>query len=149
MQPQADISSATPRQAPSITDGLHTLSYSPNDTGQITARTAAGWQPVNEVNLQAWQEIDRHIAQALRKVADGKASCLYYYMVANQMNIPLLASYTRQPFWKIYLHLRPFFFNRLSSRQLHLYARLFQVPEDDLRTGRLRPAVYHTVSRHG
>ena len=136
-------------QAQSITDGLHTLNYSPNRSGQIITRKEDSWQPVSEVNHQAWEEINRHIARALRKVASGQASCLYYYMVANQMNALLLASYTGQPFWKICLHLRPFFFKRLSRKQLNLYAQLFEVSEDDLLLGRLLPAAYHADSQYG
>jgi hypothetical protein len=149
MHDQTKISGPACGQAQSITDGLQTLNYIPNGSGRITASSEESWQPVNEVNHQAWEEIDRHIARATRKIDSGRASCLYYYMVANQMSILLLAKYTRQPFWKVFLHLLPFFFKRLSRRQLRPYARLFQVSEDDLRAGRLLPAVYHTGSRHG
>jgi hypothetical protein len=135
------------KQARSITDGLHTLNYRPNGSGQIATETLDSWQPVNEVNQQAWEEIERHIARATRKISSGRASCLYYYMVANQMNPPLLASYTRLPLWKVYLHLLPFFFKRLSTRQLEPYATLFQISADDLLACRLLPAVYHMTSQ--
>ena len=149
MHKQTETAETACGQAHSITDGLQTLNYIPNDSGRITASTKDSWQPVNEVNRQAWEEIDRHIARAQRKIASGRASCLSYYMVANQMSILLLARYTRQPSWKVFLHLLPFFFKRLSRRQLRPYAQLFQVSEDDLLAGRLLPAVYHTTSRHG
>lgn len=130
-------------EAGSITDGLHTLNYIPDDSGRITTGQKESWQPVNEVNHQAWQEIERHIDQATRKIVSGRASCLHYYMVANQMNPRLLAGYARLPLWKVYLHLLPFFFKRLSRSDLHPYAQLFQVTEDDLQAGLLLPAVYH------
>jgi hypothetical protein len=149
MHKQTETSGTACDQAQSITDGLQTLTYTPNSSGRITASKKESWQPVNEVNHQAWEEIDRHIARATRKIASGQASCLYYYMVANQMSTLLLARYTRQPLWKVFLHLLPFFFKRLSRRQLRPYARLFQVSEDDLLAGRLLPAVYHTNSQQG
>lgn len=147
MDADTDTQTKPEKQAQSITDGLHTLNYRANDSGQIGTETHDSWQPVNEVNQQAWEEIERHIRQATDKIASGRASCLYYYMVANQMNPSLLASYTRQPLWKVYLHLRPFFFNRLSSEQLAPYATVFQVAAADLLAGRLLPAVYHTTRR--
>ncbi|NEX20726.1 hypothetical protein G3480_10460 [Thiorhodococcus mannitoliphagus] len=131
------------QEARSITDGLHTLNYIPDDSGRVSTDQQDGWQPVNEVNHQAWQEIDRHIDQASRKIASGRASCLYHYMAANQMSPRLLASYARLPLWKVYLHLLPFFFRRLSRDDLRPYAQLFQISEDDLQAGRLLPAVYH------
>ena len=145
----ADTTEPKQEQAHSITGGLLTLNYAPDGTGSVTPRKNECWQPVNEVNHQAWEEIDRHVARAHRKVASGQTSCLYYYMVANQMSVFLLARYTGQPFWQVYLHLRPFFFRRLAGRQLSLYARLFHVSADDLQNGRLLPAVYNTGSRHG
>lgn len=148
MHEQTTPSESAEQEARSITDGLHTLNYIPGDSGRITTDRKDSWQPVNEVNHQAWQEVDRHIDQASRKIASGRASCLYHYMAANQMNPRLLASYARLPLWKVYLHLLPFFFKRLSRDDLRPYAQLFQVSEDDLQAGRLLPAVYHRGARH-
>jgi hypothetical protein len=148
MHAQTTPSESTEQEARSITDGLHTLNYIPGDSGRITTGQADSWQPVNDVNQQAWQEIDRHIDKASRKIASGRASCLYHYMAANQMDPRLLASYTRLPLWRVYLHLLPFFFKRLSRDDLRAYAQLFEVSEDDLKAGRLLPAVYHRAARH-
>lgn len=148
MHEQRTPSERAGQEARSITDGLHTLNYIPGDSGRIITDRKDSWQPVNEVNHQAWQEIDRHIDQASRKIASGRASCLYHYMAANQMDPRLLASYARLPLWKVYLHLLPFFFQRLSRADLRPYAQLFQVSEDDLQAGRLLPAVYQRGACH-
>ena len=142
------LAEETSEQAESITGGLQTLSYSPSDAGQIAAIKSESWQPVNEVNRQAWEEIERHINHARRQVAAGRRSCLYYYMIANQMSPLLLARYTRQAAWKPLLHLLPFVFKRLTGEQLRLYADLFQVTEEELRNGALQPAVYQAAQRH-
>ncbi len=125
-----------------ITDGLEIASYVRNDRGNQELVAGSMWHPVDIVNRQAWAEIDKHIAAAQGKVVAGRASCLLYYMIANQMTIGLLAAYSRQSSWLVRLHLVPFFFHRLPARTLHRYAEIFKVSVDDLLAGRLRPPVY-------
>jgi len=125
-----------------IADGLKTVSYVADTKGKQQLVPGSIWQPVNIVNRQAWQEIERHIEAAKEKVASGRASCLHYYMTANQMDIGLLAQYTRQARWRVHLHLFPFFFNRLALTTINRYAEVFQVSSDDLIRGVLRSPVY-------
>ena len=132
----------------SVTDGLHTVSYAVNNQGTIEQVKGEGWQPVDDVNRQAWQEIERQIELARSRVAAGRASCLYYYMVANQMSILLLARYSRQSPLLVLMHLIPFFFKRLSEARLERYAALFQVTAADLTRAELRPAVYFSSRGH-
>lgn len=140
ISPDADRS-AHPDAAASITDGLHTLAYVPTGDG-IEPVAQAGWQPVNEVNRQAWEEIERRIEAARCAAQSGQRSCLYYYMIANQMDCLLLGQYTRQSPLLVWLHLWPLFFRRLGPARLRRYAELFQVDVRDLAQGELRPPVY-------
>ena len=128
-------------EAASITDGLPTLAYVSTGSG-VEAKAQAGWQPVNEVNRQAWEEIERRIALARQAVCDGKRSCLSYYMVAHQMDCLLLGQSTGQSPLLVWLHLRPFFFRRMGPARLRRYAELFQVDVGDLLRGELRPPIY-------
>lgn len=130
-----------PESAASITDGLHTLAYVPTGSG-IEPVAQAGWQPVNEVNRQAWEEIERRVEAARVAVRLGRRSCLYYYMVANQMDCLLLGQYTGQTPLLVWLHLRPLFFRLIGPARLGRYAELFQVDVRDLAHGELRPPVY-------
>jgi hypothetical protein len=116
----------------SITDGLKTVSYSVNNGGIFELVTGDGWQPVNDVNRQAWREIEKKVDLARRKVAAGRFSCLYYHMVANQMNVFLLARYTGQRPWTVFCHLLPFFFQRLQVEQVQKYADLFHISPAEL-----------------
>ena len=134
--------------ARSITDGLKTISYVQNGCGRVECSASDSWQPVNEVNQQAWQEIHQQVAIARQKVAAGHKSCLYYYMTVNQMSPLLLASYSNQPIWKVLLHLQPFFYARLGDAQIARYAALFHVTPEDLRAGNMLSAVYQTPSQH-
>jgi len=118
-----------------LTDGLKTVSYARNRQGRIEPVEGDGWQPVNDVNDQAWREIEQRVALARQTVASGRASCLYYHMVVNQMNPWLLARYSHQSPLTVLLHLLPFFFNRLPLGRLQTYADLFQVAAEELRRG--------------
>ena len=125
-----------------ITDGLKIVSYIQDNQGNQELVAGSMWHPVDIVNRQAWAEIDKQIEAAKAKVAAGQASCLHYYMTANQMNAGLLASYTGLFRWLIRLHMVPVFFNRLPVRTLSKYGETFKVSVDDLQQGRLRPPVY-------
>ena len=126
-----------------ITEGQKIVSYSVNRQGDYELVQESVWQPVNVVNHQAWREIEKKIDLSRKQVEAGRVSCLHYYMIANQMDIGLLARYTRQSRWKVRLHLMPCFFRRLSAGTLQNYARLFDVSPEDLAAGRLLPPVYH------
>jgi hypothetical protein len=122
-----------------ITEGRKIVSYAANSRGEYELLPEFVWQPVQVVNRQAWLEIEKKIARSRKKVLAGQASCLHYYMTANQMDPGLLAGYTGQPCWKVRLHLIPIIFNRLSVKTLTVYAELFKITPDDLIKGRLQP----------
>ncbi len=144
-RPTVDPEATT--EEPDINDGLSLVSYVAED-GVCRPHQGYGWQPVNEVNRQAWQEIESAIARSREMVDAGMVSCLHYYMTANQMTPSLLARYANLPGWLIRLHLRPFFFRRISRASLARYAELFGISAEDLAAGRLRPPVYQR-ERHG
>ncbi len=125
-----------------IADGLKTVSYVANAQGNQKLVSGSIWQPVNIVNHQAWQEIEKHIEQSKEKIRRGQVSCLHYYMTANQMNTTLLAQYTCQSRWAVFLHIKPFFFKRLGHKTIEKYAEVFKVTPDDLLQAKLKPPVY-------
>ncbi len=126
-----------------ITNGLKIVSYAVNDSGKYELTPDFLWQPAAVVNHQAWEEIAKKIAVSRDKVAAGRVSCLHYYMIANQMDIGLVARYTGQSRWKVWLHLVPFVFNRVSADTLRKYADMYKVSLDDLRKGRLLSPLYN------
>ncbi len=126
---------------PDVNDGLKIVSYVAQD-GDCRPRRQQGWRPVNVVNRQAWQEIEKAVAASQRDIAAGTVSCLHYYMTVYQMTPSLLAGYTGQWSLTIRLHLLPFIFRRLRSSTLQVYADLFQVTVDDLKNGILKAPAY-------
>lgn len=131
-----------------IDDTITTVSYVANKEGDQELVSSTFWQPVNIVNHQAWQEIEKQIEASKQKIQSGRASCLLYYMTANQLDAPLLAKYTDKSRWLVRLHLLPFFFKRLGVKTLKTYADFFKVTLDDLRQGKLKPPIYNE-QQHG
>ncbi len=131
-----------------IAKDLTTVSYVANSEGYQELVPGTFWNPVNVVNHQAWQEIEKQIEVSKRKIQAGRVSCLHYYMTANQMDTSLLAKYTGQSRWLVRLHLIPLFFHRLSAKTLKIYANLFKVTPDDLSCGNLNPPIYN-LQEHG
>ncbi len=140
MQPYMELPNHSSDEG--ITDGLKIVSYALNSKGEYELTPDFVWPPVNVANHLAWLEIAKQITQSREKVAAGRVSCLHYYMIANQMDIGLLAKYTSQPRWKVFLHLVPFIFNKLPASTLKKYAQLYKIATDDLIQGRLRPPIY-------
>jgi hypothetical protein len=125
-----------------IFDGLQVLGYAGVREGHIAGDRVTGWQPVNIANHQAWRDIEKQVAFSRQQVSSGRYSCLHYYMTINLMDPALLAAYTGLCRWRVRLHLRPFFFQRLSLHHLRQYAELFQVSVQDLQKGVLQPFPY-------
>ena len=55
-------------------------------------------------------------------------------MVNNQMNMGLLARYARCSRWRVWLHLRPKGFGRLSPEMQKRYADIFDIDVTALKT---------------
>ena len=125
-----------------VADGLNIISYIADNDGSQKRVSCPVWQPVNIVNRQAWREIERKIEISKRKIAAGKVSCLHYYLTANQMDSGLLAGYTGQSRWRVWLHIFPFFFHRLGPATINRYAEVFKVSAADLIHGKLSSPVY-------
>lgn len=126
-----------------ITDGIRIVSYSANRNGEFELVSGTGWKPMNVANRQAWIEIEKNIIASKKKVETGRVSCLHYYMTVNQMDITLLARYTRQSRWQVRMHFIPLIFKWLRPKSLHKYADLFQVSKEDLKNCRLQAPVYN------
>ncbi|MCI5218580.1 MAG: hypothetical protein D3914_05175 [Candidatus Electrothrix sp. LOE2] len=127
----------------SVTGELHTVSYVADAQGEQQLIPGSVWQPVNVVNRRAWEEIEQHVAVSKEKITQGRVSCLHYYMIANQMDIGLLAKYTGQARCLVRLHLLPFIFCRLGRKTLERYAQVFLVSPEDLIQGILKAPVYN------
>jgi hypothetical protein len=94
---------------------------------------SAGWEPKKVANDQAWDMVRKKVEAAVAKIRAGKLSPLAYHMARNQMGVGLLAKYVRSSQLKVWWHLRPKVFERLTNKELEPYADLFDLKADALK----------------
>ena len=108
------------------------VTYALDDDGKYCLTATAGWNPVNEANQMAWEDISQQLGEVRGAIAAGKKSILAYYMTRAQMDVALLAGYTGVTRWRVRRHLRPGPFQKLDAEQRQNYARLFNISAQQL-----------------
>lgn len=106
--------------------------YAVDASGHYVLAKSLGWEPKNIANAQAWEIIAGEIADAVRRIREGKASPLAYHMARNQMSVGLLAKYVHLFRWRVRRHLSPRGYGRMAGRHKQRYAELFEVPVEAL-----------------
>lgn len=103
------------------------LLYSYNENGNFEKTVGYHGEPDRVILQQAWDLFNERIEDARQKVLAGKASPVVYYMekiLADPMGLSMMAGI---PIWKVKLHFKPWFFNRLSDKTLGKYAEAFNI----------------------
>ncbi|MEA3464983.1 MAG: hypothetical protein U9R29_03060 [Thermodesulfobacteriota bacterium] len=108
------------------------VAYALDDDGKYCLAATSGWNPVNEANQMAWEDIHRQLDEVRDAIAAGKKSILAYYMTRAQMDVALLAGYAGLSRWRVRRHLRPGSFQKLGVEQQNNYARLFNISVQQL-----------------
>ncbi|MBW2187541.1 MAG: hypothetical protein JRG71_14440 [Deltaproteobacteria bacterium] len=101
------------------------VAYAVDEQGNYCLKTTVGWEPVNEA---AWDDIKEQLDEVRVKIESGKSSVLAYYMTRAQMDRSLLASYSGLSTWRVWRHLKPGPFKKMSAEDRQTYANLFRVP---------------------
>ena len=109
------------------------VTYVVDEQGNYTTAQSTGWDVKTEALNIAWNDVEKKIADAKQKVLNGEASPILYFMEKKIMDIGILSSYTGFWKWTIKKHLKPAGFNKLSDEKLQKYAKLFEVPVDELK----------------
>jgi hypothetical protein len=112
------------------------LLYSYDEQGNF--KKEVGYHGENDriVLQQAWDLFADRIEEARQKVIAGKASPIVYWMekiLTDPMGLSMMAGV---PFWKMKLHCKPFFFNKMSDKTLSKYAQAFNITVDELKNVR-------------
>jgi hypothetical protein len=126
--------SEVPQDRGMITGSVQEICYAVNEEGRYVLTPSAGWEPKNTANDQAWDLIRSEVAVTLKKIRAGRLSPLAFHMVNNQMSPGLLAKYAGCSRWRVWLHLRPRGFSRLTPRMLQCYAEIFEIEPAALKT---------------
>ena len=108
--------------------------YAVDENGHYKVVGSLGWEAENIVNGQANEEVRGQIVEALRRARAGEVSPLAVHMARAQMTRGLLAAYAGVSRWKIWWHLKPKAFARLSDRDAGRYARAMRITTAELRS---------------
>lgn len=111
---------------------LREICYAVDADGRYVLAQSAGWEPKNIANDQAWDLIRENVSNTLAQIKAGRLSPLAYHMVKNQMNIGLLANYARFSRFRVWYHLKPAGFRKLTPDMLKRYAEVFNLDVDTL-----------------
>jgi hypothetical protein len=126
--------SEVPQDRGMITGSVQEICYAVNENGRYVLASSAGWEPKNTANDQAWELIRTEVAETLEKIRAGRRSPLAFHLVNNQMSPGLLAKYAGCNRLRVWLHLRPWGFSRLTPRMLQRYAEIFDMDPAALKT---------------
>lgn len=122
-----------PQDKENLNEGkLAKLYYATDENGHYVKVNSVGWEPETVAMRQAWEIVDKDVEEARKKVIQGKASPILYFMKKNIMTVPLVASYMGTIGLRVRLHMLPFFFNRLSRKTKEKYAFTFRVTVNEL-----------------
>jgi hypothetical protein len=123
-----------PQDRGMITGSIQEICYAVDENGRYVLAPSAGWEPKNAANHQAWELIRTEVTATLRKIRAGRLSPLAFHMVNNQMSPGLLAKYAGCSRLRVWWHLRPRGFSRLTPRMLQRYAEIFDIDAAALKT---------------
>jgi len=108
--------------------------YAVDQTGKYTTELSTGWEVKAEALDLAWEDIQNRIEQARKKVINGEASPLVYFIELRLMDIGIVSAYTGFWKWTIKRHMKPAVFNKLPVEKLQKYAAAFNVTVEELKT---------------
>jgi len=122
-----------PQDKENLNEGkLAKLYYATDENGHYVKVNSVGWEPETVAMQQAWEIVDNDVEEARKKVMQGKASPILYFMKKNIMTVPMLARYIGTIALRVRLHILPFFFARLSRKTKEKYAFTFRITVEEL-----------------
>ncbi|HEY8936519.1 MAG TPA: hypothetical protein VIM65_14930 [Cyclobacteriaceae bacterium] len=108
------------------------LYYATDEKGHYKKVNSIGWEPETVAMEQAWEVVNDEVDEARKKVIEGKASPILYYIKKNIMTASMVAGYVGTLSLIVHLHTMPFFYRRLSRKTLEKYAYTFRITVDEL-----------------
>ena len=109
------------------------LKYAVDENGNYTKVHTVGWEPENIVLSQAWDDIHEKAESVRQQVLSGKLSPIAFHMEREMLDLNMLSQYVGYSAFRVRLHLKPWFFRRLSTGQLEKYARAFRISVEELK----------------
>jgi len=119
-------------QEQSMLAGERRACYAEDAHGRYVVVPSTGWEVEKIVNAQAVAEVRAAIDAAHARVLQGRRSPLDYHMARCQMTPGLLAANAGVSRLRVWWHLRPSAFARLSQPALRRYAEALAVSVEAL-----------------
>ena len=120
-------------QVPQDKSNFTDLFYAVDENGEYTTAKSSGWEPKTIALQNAMEEVNYRIEQSRKRVLEGKASPIEYYMEKNRMDVSILSGYVGLWKWRVKRHLKPGVFKKLSDKTLKKYADVFEVELSELK----------------
>lgn len=109
------------------------VKYAVDEDGKYGTVGSTGWEPENTVLNQAWEEINKKVAETLKRIEAGELSPLAYHMEKNIMDVGMLSQYMDISKRNVSKHLEPSGFNGLDEKTLNKYAEVFDISIEELK----------------
>ena len=117
------------------------LCYATDADGSYTTGLSPGWEAKNIALSQAWHDIKDALVQTVNEVEEGSVSPLKFYMQFNLMEPFLLASFVGIATWRVKLHMKPMFYNKMGDKMLSKYATELGISVDDMKNPNHVPSI--------
>ena len=123
-----------PQHDEKLLNGIREIQYAVDENGNYIQVKSIGWEPKNEALKQAIQMQDEIIEDARQQVSEGEKSPVFFYMHLKQMDYSILKEYTGFSKLKLRKHSKAKHFDKLNDKVLKIYADIFKVSVETLKT---------------
>lgn len=114
-------------------DNYNEVYYAINDHGEFSKTLSAGWETKNIVQSETLKVLEERTEVARKKVENGEASPILYFMELKRMDWEILSNYVG--IWKFFVkrHAKPTVFRKLNDSTLKKYAEAFEISVEELK----------------
>jgi hypothetical protein len=126
-------------------EGVSKVCYAVDTSGKIVKTSTSGWMVEEWAMSIAWDTIGSTLDRIRAEVLAGTASPLAWFMTMRQMDARLLAQNLGVFRLRVWWHLRPGVFSRLSRAWLSRYADCLDVPVTSLKDPAAIPQSRHAA----
>ena len=114
-------------------DNYNEVYYAINDHGEFSKTLSAGWETKNIVQSETLKVLEERTEVARKKVENGEASPILYFMELKRMDWEILSNYVG--IWKFFVkrHAKATVFRKLNDSTLKKYAEAFEISVEELK----------------
>ena len=114
-------------------DNYNEVYYAINDDGEFSKTLSAGWETKNIVQSETLKVLEERTEVARKKVENGEASPILYFMELKRMDWEILSNYVG--IWKFFVkrHAKATVFRKLNDSTLKKYAEDFEISVEELK----------------